>query len=72
MRHNIRLIIIVVNTRIFKLRRVLKKEKLDAFVVLTQEGNNKNVQYLSNFSGTSGLLVITEKKQILMVDSPYT
>jgi len=72
MRHNIRLIIIVVNTRIFKLRRVLKKEKLDAFVVLTQEGNNKNVQYLSNFSGTSGLLVITEKKQILMVDSRYT
>lgn len=55
-----------------KLRKLLKADKLDAFVVLTMEDNSKNVRYLSGFGGSSGVLVFGKDKQVLLVDSRYT
>ena len=55
--------------RIVQLRKALKKEKLDGFVSLVIEGNNKNVYYLSGFGGTTGALAVSQKGAVLAVDS---
>lgn len=58
--------------RIAGLRKTLKKEKLDAFISVVTEGNNKNVYYLSGFGGTTGVLALSLKGSVLAVDSRYT
>jgi Xaa-Pro aminopeptidase len=57
--------------RLKKLKEILVKEKLTAFIVATTEGNNKNVFYLSSFGGTTGVLIVTRKKVVLAVDGRY-
>lgn len=58
--------------RIEALREKLKKEHLDAILVATIEGNNKNVYYLSGFGGTAGMLAVSEHRVLLAVDGRYT
>lgn len=58
--------------RVAGVRKVLKREKLDAFVSVVTEGNSKNPLYLSGFGGTTGALAISAKKTVLAVDSRYT
>lgn len=58
--------------RLKKLKEVLRREKLHALIVVTNENNNKNVFYLSGFSGTTGALVVSRKKATLAVDGRYT
>jgi Xaa-Pro aminopeptidase len=51
-----------------KLQEYLKDHKLDAFLVLTKV----NRQYLSGFTGSAGVLLVTKKDVNLFVDSRYT
>lgn len=54
------------------LRAILAREKLDALVVVTIEGSNQNVRYLTGFGGTVGALVVTMEDAVLAVDARYT
>ncbi|HEY86404.1 MAG TPA: aminopeptidase P family protein [Chloroflexi bacterium] len=50
-----------------KLRQKIQAENLDAFLVTQME----NRRYLSGFSGSSGALLITADRQIILTDSRY-
>lgn len=54
-------------TRIDKLNSALETKHLEAIVVLT----DFNRRYLSGFTGTSGALVITKDKNLLITDFRY-
>jgi len=41
-------------------------------VLFTHENDNKNVLYMSGFSGTSAILIVTSKEACIGVDSRYT
>ncbi len=58
-------------TRIDKFQQLLKRQNLDAFLIRTFEGNNNNVYYLSGFSGTTGVLLITNDANYLITDARY-
>lgn len=59
------------NKRLSKLRQALVKQKLDAFIIRVNEGDNQNVLYLSGFGGTTAILVITRKKAFIVTDARY-
>jgi Xaa-Pro aminopeptidase len=59
------------NTKIKKLQQALVKQKLDGLIVRTFEGDNQNVLYLSGFGGTTGVLLITQKKAFIVTDARY-
>jgi Xaa-Pro aminopeptidase len=62
----------IYSNRLRALRSALKQKKVDAFVLFTHENDNKNVLYLSGFSGTSAILIVTSKEAHIGVDSRYT
>lgn len=53
--------------RIDKLRKNLIEKDIEAFLVTKRE----NVRYLSNFTGTAGKLLITQKDNIFITDFRY-
>jgi Xaa-Pro aminopeptidase len=53
--------------RINKLREKMKEKNIEAFLVSKKE----NVRYLSQFTGTSGKLLITEKDSVFITDFRY-
>ena len=55
-------------SRLQKLRAELDNRKLEALLVSSPE----NQRYLSGFTGSSGYLIISNKKAILATDSRYT
>jgi Xaa-Pro aminopeptidase len=57
--------------RVKKLQKYLAAEKLDGLIVRTNEGDNQNVRYLSNFGGSSGALLVTPKDALLVTDARY-
>lgn len=59
------------NKRVKKLQAFMKKEKIDAFLIRTFEGDNLNVLYLSGFGGTTGALLVTATKAFIIVDARY-
>lgn len=62
---------VTMNARLKKLQQILSKEKLDGLLVRTFEGDNHNVLYLSGFSGTTAVLLITRKKAYIITDARY-
>lgn len=54
--------------RVEKLRSAMKKEKIDGFLVTSPY----NLRYLTNFTGTTGLAVITLDKAYFVTDFRYT
>lgn len=59
--------------RIAALRQFIADEGLDAFTIINIEGSDSlNLQYLTGFSGTFGILVLTRTEQLLLTDSRYT
>lgn len=50
-----------------KVNQLLENKSLDAIVILSQH----NRRYLSNFTGTSGALVVTKDKKFLITDFRY-
>lgn len=59
--------------RLDELRRAVRGERLEAFTIINIEGSDSlNLRYLTGFSGTFGLLVLTQTEQLLLTDSRYT
>ncbi|OJG20280.1 proline dipeptidase [Enterococcus canis] len=54
--------------RVDNLRKAMKKDGLDAFLVTSMY----NLRYLTNFTGTTGLAVITQEKAYFVTDFRYT
>ena len=54
-----------------KFKTLLCDLGLDGFLLRNFEGNNNNVYYLSGFSGTTGVLLITKDGQFLITDARY-
>lgn len=54
--------------RVNKLRELMKKESLDGFLVTS----SYNLRYLTNFTGTTGLALITLDKAFFVTDFRYT
>jgi Xaa-Pro aminopeptidase len=54
--------------RVQKLREAMKKEAIDGFLVTSPY----NLRYLTNFTGTTGLAVITLDKAFFVTDFRYT
>ncbi|KAF1301323.1 MULTISPECIES: M24 family metallopeptidase [Enterococcus] len=54
--------------RVEKLREAMKKEQIDGFLVTSPY----NLRYLTNFTGTTGLAVITLNKAFFVTDFRYT
>lgn len=59
---------IAVDDRIGKLQERLKTENIDGFLVTCWE----NKRYLTNFSGSTGWVIITPERSLIMVDGRYT
>lgn len=59
--------------RIQKVIKLLKSEKCDAVLVVNSEGGGQpGTQYISGFSGSSSIILITKSKRILITDNRYT
>ncbi|MCX5725889.1 MAG: Xaa-Pro peptidase family protein [Candidatus Saganbacteria bacterium] len=54
--------------RLFKLKKKLKRLKLDSFIVL----NRENIRYFCGFTGSIAVLLIYDNVNYLIVDSRYT
>ena len=54
-------------TRVQKLQKILVKEGLDAILVT----NSYNIRYLSNFTGSTGYILITQNNQYFITDFRY-
>lgn len=54
--------------RVEKLRKKMQEENLDSFLITSPY----NLRYLTNFTGTTGLAVITLKKAFFITDFRYT
>src|SRR5699024_12677718 len=50
-----------------KIQQLLERERLDALLVMSAE----NRRYLSEFTGSSGALIITKESRFLMSDFRY-
>src|SRR5512133_2533913 len=55
------------NSRLAQLRRELRRRDLDAFFV----SSLPHVRYLTGFSGSNGLCVVTAAECVLVTDSRY-
>ncbi|MGP6139669.1 MULTISPECIES: M24 family metallopeptidase [unclassified Jeotgalibaca] len=55
-------------SRLSKLQAVLKEEKMDAILVTSPY----NLRYVSNFTGTTGLAVVTQDEAYFVTDFRYT
>ncbi len=58
---------IIMNRRLEKLRKKIKSNKLDAFLVTDQS----NIGYVTGFTGSNGLVVITRQNVYLITDFRY-
>ena len=55
-------------SRVSKLQAAIKAKKMDAMLVTSQY----NLRYVSNFTGTTGLAVITQEEAFFVTDFRYT
>lgn len=54
--------------KLAKVRHILKSENLDALVILS----DYNRRYISDFTGTSGALIISNNENKLITDFRYS
>ena len=54
--------------RVEKLREAMRKDAVDGFLITSPY----NLRYLTNFTGTTGLAVITLDKSFFVTDFRYT
>jgi Xaa-Pro aminopeptidase len=63
--------------RIAQVQEALRAQDLAALVLVTHDtpradGNNKNVDHLSGFTGSTGVVVVSQNDAVLVVDGRYT
>ena len=69
----------VINNRISELRKLMKREKLSAFIFPSTDPHNgeyvpehwKGREWISGFDGSAGIAVVTMDKAALWTDSRY-
>lgn len=54
--------------KLTSLRNQMIKLNIDSFIILSEE----NRRYITNFTGSNGIVIISENKNILITDSRYT
>ncbi len=57
-----------IEQRLTGLRGLMEKKKLDCFLTFSME----NVRYLTGFTGSAGMVVVTPRKAYFMTDGRYT
>jgi Xaa-Pro aminopeptidase len=58
--------------RIEKTRGLMRACNVDTLLISNiEEGRGVNIQYLSGFSGSAGVLILTQERQILITDFRY-
>ena len=63
----------MINSRLAKLRNLMRERKLDSFVLIVNErANSESCHYISGFRGSSAGLIITQDDAILITDGRYT
>ncbi|MAR79735.1 MAG: X-Pro aminopeptidase [Rhodospirillaceae bacterium] len=68
------------NEKLFKLRKIIKKNKVDGYLVPHNDEYfnesipeaNKRLEWLTSFDGSAGLALILQEKAYLFVDGRYT
>ena len=55
-------------TKLTKLRQALNDQELDGLIIT----NSYNRRYITGFTGTAGLALITKDEQIFLTDFRYT
>jgi Xaa-Pro aminopeptidase len=60
-----------ISSRINRLFSLLKDKGVEAVYLATEEHSTKNVQYFSNFTGSMGYLLLSEKENMIFTDSRY-
>ena len=69
-----------IKNKIKRIRSLMKREKIDCYLVPhTDEFSNeflpsysRRLQWISNFTGSAGDIIITSKKAYLFIDGRYT
>ena len=69
----------MINERLKKLRKIMLDKKVDAYYIPTSDFHNseyvsdyfKARAYMSNFNGSAGFLLITQKQALLWTDARY-
>ena len=67
------------NTKLEKIRGLMKEKAVDAYVVFHMDPHNseyiaahdERVKFISGFSGSNGLCVITQDKALMWTDGRY-
>jgi len=60
------------NKRLLKVKQILEENKLGGFIFFNNEYNDKpNVQYLSGFTGSYSILLITKQNNYIITDTRY-
>lgn len=55
-----------------KIKKIIKSNNLDSFILFNNEYNNRpNIQYLSGFTGSYCILLLTRNEQYIITDSRY-
>jgi Xaa-Pro aminopeptidase len=58
--------------RLERLRDSLRRKRLEAFCLINVESSDRsNLYYLTGFSGSFGVLIVTKDRQIFLTDSRY-
>lgn len=59
-------------SRVDHLRAVFEEDGIDGFALINIEGSDSlNLRYLTGFSGSFGVLILTRTEQVFMTDSRY-
>ena len=62
----------IINSRVEKLRALMKERNLDAFILIVEErANSESCHYISGFRGSSAALIISMNEKILITDGRY-
>ena len=62
----------VIRGRVEKLRTLMRKKEMEAFVLFVFEGlNSESCHYISGFRGSSAALLIDRKQAALFTDGRY-
>lgn len=58
--------------RLERLRDLMRRKRLNAFLIVNVESSDRsNLYYLTGFSGSFGVLIVTKDQQLLLTDSRY-
>lgn len=62
----------VISDRVARLRNLITRASLDAFVLVVEEGvNSESCRYISGFTGSRAVVIVDRKRTLLLSDGRY-